>query len=130
MVWILLAEGREGKWCFSMFLQCFWPRLWRVFSHAVAIRWLNEAGLKRGGVLQIDANCRYTMTSCHLFHKQFLPVVTTKYPPENSDLENAPFVDDFPEKTMVFTFFGYVYPRHRPNPSPNPWSMGCQELKD
>jgi hypothetical protein len=70
------------------------------------------------------------MTSCHLFHKQFLPVVTTKYPPENSDLENAPFVDDFPEKTMVFTFFGYVYPRHRPNPSPNPWSMGCQELKD
>ena len=66
MVRILLAEGREGKLCFSMVLQCFWPRLWRVFSHAVAIRWLNEAGLKRGGVLQIDANCYNAITQCQV----------------------------------------------------------------
>ena len=39
-----------------------------------------------------------------------LPVVTTKYPPENSDLENAPFVDDFLGKTRVFHIFWICLP--------------------
>ena len=40
----------ELKWCFHVLSFFFGRGLWRVFSHA-AIRWLNEAGLKHGGVL-------------------------------------------------------------------------------
>ena len=48
--------GGRSRRKMVVFLSVFWLRLWRVFSHAVAMGWFNEAGHQRGLVLQIDAN--------------------------------------------------------------------------
>lgn len=48
--------GGRSRRKMVVFLSVFWLRLRRVFSHAVAMGWFNEAGHQRGLVLQIDAN--------------------------------------------------------------------------
>ena len=55
----LRLPNRNGVF---MFFRFFGRGLWRVFSHA-AIRWLNEAGLKHGGVLMPLHNAKMSSLS-------------------------------------------------------------------